>query len=124
MTLMDFILPISGGFLTLLSQKIIEHFKTPSQKKIDDAEAKAKEIENESSQLTLTKNLLDFAQAQLIQAIDQIKKRDEIIEAQDKQLESLKTQLKERNSMFDELTEKMSHLLIELSKYKQLNGKI
>lgn len=124
MTLMDFILPIAGGFLTLLSQKVIEFFKTPSQKKIDDAEAKAKEIENESSQLTLTKNYLDFSQSQLAQAIDQIKKRDEIIEAQDKQIESLKTELKERNSMFDELTEKMTHLLVELSKYKQLNGKI
>jgi peptidoglycan hydrolase CwlO-like protein len=116
--------PVIGGFLTVLGQKALERFKTPSQNKIDNADAKAKEIENEKSQLDLTKNLLEFAKSELDKAIEQIKKRDTIIENQDKQIETLKLELKERNDMFDQLTEKMTHVLTELSKYKQLNGKI
>jgi len=124
MTVYDFLWPVLTGFLGLFGQKLLDRFKTKSQSKIDDAEARAKEIENEQSQLNYTKNLLDFAKVELDKAIEQIKKRDVIIENQDKQIETLKLELKERNDMFDQLTEKMTHVLTELSKYKQLNGKI
>lgn len=116
--------PSLFAFLGIAATKFWDWVKPKFQKDIDKAEAKAKEIENDKSQLDLTKNLLDFAKSELDKAIDQIKKRDEIIQTQDKQIDSLKSELKERNIMFDELTEKMTHLITELSKYKQLNGKI
>lgn len=116
--------PSLFAFLGIAGTKLWDWVKPKVQKDIDKADAKAKEIENDKSQLDLTKNLLDFAKSELDKAIDQIKKRDEIIETQDKQIDSLKLELKERNTMFDELTEKMNHLITELSKYKQLNGKI
>lgn len=116
--------PSLFAFLGVAGTKLWDFIKPKSQIKIDNAEAKAKELENDKSQLDLTKGLLDFAQEQLVKAIDQIKKRDEIISTQDKQIDSLKLELKERNLMFDELSEKMNHLITELGKYKQLNGKI
>ena len=116
--------PSLFAFLGIAGTKFWDWVKPKFQKDIDKADAKAKEIENDKSQLDLTKNLLDFAKLELDKAIDQIKKRDEIIETQDKQIDSLKTELKERNIMFDELSEKMNHLITELSKYKQLTGKI
>lgn len=124
MTIMDILLPVVAGFLGLFGQKLLERFKTPSQNKIDNADAKAKEIENDKSQLDLTKNLLDFAKSELDKAIDQIKRRDEVINAQDVQIQDLNSKLKDRNEKFDELTLKMEHIIKELSKYKQLNGKI
>lgn len=116
--------PSLYAFSGIAATKIWDWIKPKFQKDIDKADAKAKEIENDKSQLDLTKNLLDFAKSELDKAIDQIKKRDEIIETQDKQIDSLKQELKQRNLMFDELSEKMNHLISELSKYKQLNGKI
>ena len=116
--------PSLFAFLGIAGTKFWDWVKPKFQKDIDKADAKAKEIENDKSQLDLTKNLLDFAQGELVKAIDQIKKRDEIIETQDKQINTLKLELKQRNLMFDELSEKMNHLITELSKYKQLNGKI
>ncbi len=116
--------PSLFAFLGIAGTKFWDWVKPKTQIKIDNAEAKAKELENDKSQLDLTKNLLDFAKSELDKAIDQIKKRDEIIETQDKQIDSLKLELKERNLMFDELTDKMNHLITELGKYKQLNGKI
>jgi uncharacterized protein (DUF3084 family) len=115
--------PSLFAFLGIAATKFWDWVKPKFQTKIDNADAKAKEIENDKSQLDLTKNLLDFAKTELDKAIDQIKKRDEIILTQDKQIDSLKSELKERNRMFDQLTEKMSHLIAEIRKYKQLNGK-
>ncbi len=111
-------------FLGILSTKVWDWIKPKSQKDIDKADAKAKEIENDKSQLDLTKGLLDFATEQLEKAVIQIKKRDEIIDAQDIQIQDLNSKLKLRNTQFDELTEKLDHVLKELGKYKQLNGKI
>lgn len=116
--------PSIFAFLGIAGTKFWDWVKPKFQKDIDKADAKAKEIENDKSQLDLTKNLLDFAQGELVKAIDQIKKRDEIIDTQDKQINTLKLELKQRNLMFDELSEKMNHVITELSKYKQLNGKI
>jgi hypothetical protein len=116
--------PSLFAFLGILSTKIWDWIKPKFQKDIDKADAKAKEIENDKSQLDLTKGLLDFATEQLEKAVIQIKKRDEIIDAQDIQIQDLNSKLKLRNTQFDELTEKLDHVLIELGKYKQLNGKI
>lgn len=116
--------PSLFAFLGIAGTKFWDWVKPKFQKDIDKADAKAKEIENDKSQLTLTKELLEFAQEELVKAIAQIKKRDEIIDAQDAQIESLKLELKDRNKKFDELSEQMKHLITELSKYKQLNGKI
>ena len=118
MTLMDFALPLIGGFLTLFGQKILERFKTPSQSKIDDAEAKAKQIENDNSQLNYTKNLLDFAKGELDKAIDQIKRRDDVINAQDAHIQDLNAKLKDSNIKFDELTEKVKHTFSEIYQWK------
>ena len=116
--------PSLFAFLGVAGTKIWDWVKPKAQKDIDKADAKAKEIENDKSQLDLTKGLLDFATEQLEKAIIQIKKRDDVIDTQDKQIQDLNAKLKERNLMFDELTEKMTHLITELSKYKQLTGKI
>ncbi|WP_395060008.1 hypothetical protein [Flavobacterium sp.] len=116
--------PSLFAFLGILSTKIWDWIKPKFQKDIDKANAKAKEIENDKSQLDLTKGLLDFATEQLEKAVIQIKKRDEIIDAQDIQIQDLNSKLKLRNTQFDELTEKLDHVLNELGKYKQLNGKI
>lgn len=116
--------PSLFAFLGILSTKIWDWVKPKFQKDIDKADAKAKEIENDKSQLDLTKGLLDFATEQLEKAVIQIKKRDEIIDAQDVQIQDLNSKLKLRNTQFDELTEKLDHVLNELGKYKQLNGKI
>ncbi len=116
--------PSLFAFLGILSTKIWDWIKPKFQKDIDKADAKAKEIENDKSQLDLTKGLLDFATEQLEKAVLQIKKRDEIIDAQDIQIQDLNSKLKLRNTQFDELTEKLDHVLNELGKYKQLNGKI
>lgn len=116
--------PSLFAFLGIAGTNVWQWIKPKFQKDIDKADAKAKEIENDKSQLDLTKGLLDFATEQLDKAIIQIKKRDEVIETQDKQIQDLNSKLKERNLMFDELTEKMTHLIKELSKYKQLTGKI
>lgn len=116
--------PSLFAFLGILSTKIWDWIKPKFQKDIDKADAKAKEIENDKSQLDLTKGLLDFATEQLEKAVIQIKKRDEIIDAQDIQIQDLNSKLKLRNTQFDELTEKLDHVLKELGKYKQLNGKI
>lgn len=124
MSVFDFLVPILTGFLGLFGQKILDRFKTKSQNKIDDADAKAKEIENDNAQLNYTKNLLDFAKVELDKAIDQIKKRDAVITAQDVHIQDLNAKLKESDIKFYELTEKMDHVLAELGKYKQLNGKI
>ncbi len=116
--------PSLFAFIGVAGTKFWDWVKPKFQKDIDKAEAKAKEIENDKSQLDLTKNLLDFATEQLEKAVIQIKKRDGIIDAQDVQIQDLNSKLKLRNTQFDELTEKLDHVLIELSKYKQLNGKI
>jgi hypothetical protein len=116
--------PSLFAFIGVAGTKLWDWVKPKFQKDIDKAEAKAKELENDKSQLDLTKGLLDFATEQLEKAVVQIKKRDGIIDAQDIQIEDLNSKLKLRNKQFDELTEKLDHVLIELSKYKQLNGKI
>lgn len=116
--------PSLFAFIGVAGTKLWDWVKPKFQKDIDKAEAKAKEIENDKSQLDLTKGLLDFATEQLEKAVIQIKKRDGIIDAQDVQIQDLNSKLKLRNTQFDELTEKLDHVLNELGKYKQLNGKI
>ena len=102
--------PSLFAFIGVAGTKFWDWVKPKFQKDIDKAEAKAKELENDKSQLDLTKSLLDFATEQLEKAVIQI--------------QDLNSKLKLRNTQFDELTEKLDHVLIELSKYKQLNGKI
>lgn len=116
--------PSLFAFLGIAGTKFWDWVKPKVQKDIDRADAKAKEIENDKSQLNLTKNLLDFATEQLEKAVIQIKKREQIIDAQDLQIQDLNSKLKLRNLQFDELTTRLDHVLIELSKYKQLNGKL
>lgn len=116
--------PSLFAFLGIAGTKFWDWVKPKFQKDIDKAEAKAKEIENDKSQLDLTKGLLEFATEQLEKAVVQIKKRDGIIDAQDIQIQDLNSKLKLRNKQFDQLTEKLDHVLNELGKYKQLNGKI
>ena len=76
------IYPSLFAFLGIAGTKLWDWVKPKFQTKIDNAEARAKELENDKSQLDLTKNLLDFAKEELDKAIDQIKKRDEIIQTQ------------------------------------------
>lgn len=116
--------PSLFAFLGVAGTNLWSWVKPKFQKDIDKAEAKSKEIENDKSQLDLTKGLLDFATEQLEKAVVQIKKRDGIIDAQDVQIQDLNSKLKLRNTQFDELTEKLDHVLKELGKYKQLTGKI
>ena len=116
--------PSLFAFIGVAGTKLWDWVKPKFQKDIDKAEAKAKEIENDKSQLDLTKGLLDFATEQLEKAVIQIKKRDGIIDAQDVQIQDLNSKLKLRNTQFDELTEKLDHVLNELGNYKHLNGKI
>lgn len=116
--------PSLFAFLGIAGTNVWQWIKPKFQKDIDKADAKAREIENDKSQLDLTKGLLNFATEQLEKAIVQIKKRDEVIDTQEKHIQGLNSQLRERNSMFDDLTKQMTHVITELSKYKQLNGKI
>ena len=116
--------PSLFAFLGIAATKLWDWVKPKFQKDIDRADAKAKEIENDKSQLDLTKHLLDFATEQLEKAVIQIKKREEIIDIQDLQIQDLNAKLKERNSQFEDLSVRLDHMLIELSRYKQLNGKI
>ncbi|SDX11617.1 hypothetical protein [Flavobacterium degerlachei] len=116
--------PSLFAFLGIAGTKFWDWVKPKAQKDIETADAKAKDIENDKSQLDLTKGLLDFATEQLDKAIAQIKKRDDVIDTQDLLIQDLNAKLKNRNKQFDELTEQVAHLITELTKYKQLNGKI
>lgn len=103
-------------FLGVLATKVFEWIKPKFQTKIDNADARAKELETEIKAAEFYKALLDDAKERLEQAIVQLEERDKRIKERDERI-------KERDEKIDLLIEEIETMTNELKKYKQLNGK-
>lgn len=104
------------AFLGVAGTKFWDWVKPKSQVKIDQAEARAKEIENEIKSAEFYRGLLDDATKRLDQAIVAIEERDIRIAERDKKII-------ERDKRIDTLLDEVEILTTEIRKYKQLNGK-
>lgn len=109
--------PSLYAFLGILATKLFDWIKPKFQTKIDNADAKAKELENEVKASEFYRNLLDDAKVRLDQAIHQLEERDKRIQERD-------ARIKERDEKIDYLIEEIETMTNELKKYKQLNGKV
>lgn len=108
--------PALFAFLGVAATNVWQWIKPKFQTKIDNADAKAKELGNEVTSAAFYRSLLDDAKARLDQAITAIEERDKRIEERDERI-------KERDKKIDLLIDQVEHLTDELRKYKQLNGK-
>jgi hypothetical protein len=108
--------PALFAFLGVAGTNIWAWIKPKFQTKIDNADAKAKELDNEVTSAAFYRSLLDDAKVRLDQAIRAIEERDKRIEERD-------LAIRERDKKIDLLIDQVEHLMDELKKYKQLNGK-
>lgn len=108
--------PALFAFLGIAGTKFWDWVKPKSQLKIDNAEAKAKEIDNEIKSAEFYRGLLDDATKRLDRAILAIEERDVRIAERDKKIV-------ERDLRIDTLLDEVELLTTEIRKYKQLNGK-
>lgn len=115
--------PALFAFLGVAGTNFWQWVKPKFQTKIDNADAKAKELENEVTSAAFYRSLLDDAKVRLDQAINAIEERDKRIEERDKRIEERDERIKERDKKIDLLIYQVEHLTDEMKKYKQLNGK-
>jgi archaellum component FlaC len=108
--------PTLFAFLGIAVTKFWDWVKPKFQTKIDNAEARAKEIDNEIKSADFYKTLLDDLKVRLEFAIQAIEERDVRIAERDKKIE-------ERDKKIDHLLSEVELLTDELRKFKQLNGK-
>jgi hypothetical protein len=108
--------PSLFAFLGIAGTKFWDWVKPKFQNKIDNADARSKEIDNEIKSAEFYRNLLDDATKRLDQAIIAIEERDIRIEERDKKIV-------ERDKRIDTLLDEVELLTSEIRKYKQLNGK-
>ncbi|MNF51771.1 hypothetical protein D3C85_112990 [compost metagenome] len=108
--------PSLFAFLGIAGTKLWDWVKPKFQTKIDNADARAKEIDNEIKSADFYKSLLDDLKNRLEFAIHAIEERDQRIAERDKKIE-------ERDNKIDLLLREVEHLTDELRKFKQLNGK-
>lgn len=108
--------PSLYAFLGVAGIKLWDWVKPKFQIKIDNADARAKEIDNEIKSAHLYKTLLDDLKIRLESAIQAIEERDVRIAERDKKIE-------ERDKKIDQLLSEVEIMTDELRKFKQLNGK-
>ena len=108
--------PSLFAFLGIAGTKFWDWVKPNFQTKIDNADARTKEIENEIKSADFYKSLLDDLKVRLEYAIKAIEERDQRIAERDKKIE-------ERDQKIDVLLREVETLTDELRKFKQLNGK-
>lgn len=108
--------PSLFAFLGIAATKFWDWIKPKFQTKIDNADAKSKEIDNEIKSAEFYRNLLDDATTRLDKAIVAIEERDLRIAERDKKIA-------ERDARIDNLLDEVELLTSEIRKYKQLNGK-
>lgn len=101
--------PSLFAFAGVAATKFWDWVKPKFQTKIDNADARSKEIDNEIKSADFYKNLLDDMSKRLDDAIVAIEKRD--------------LRIKERDDKIEQLIDEIESLTGELRKYKQLNGK-
>lgn len=101
--------PSLYAFLGILMTKGWSWLKPRFQNTIDNAEAKAKEIENEVKSADFYRTLLD----------DAAKRIEQLVAAN----EERNARIKERDDKIDTLLVEIERLTEELRKFKQLNGK-
>ena len=108
--------PALFAFLGVAATNVWSWIKPKFQTKIDNADAKAKELENEIRSAEFYRNLLDDATTRLDKAIVAIEQRDKRIEERDERI-------RDRDKKIDLLITQVEHFTDEIKKYKQLNGK-
>lgn len=108
--------PTLFAVLGVAGTKVWDWIKPKAQKQIDNADARAKEIDNEIKSADFYRGLLDDATNRLDRAILAIEERDLRIAERDKKIV-------ERDKKIDTLLEEVEILTTEIRKYKQLNGK-
>lgn len=115
--------PSLFAFLGIAATKFWDWIKPKFQTKIDNADAKSKEIDNDIKSVTFYQNVLDDATKRInscLELIDQLNnkliERDKIIESQDLENSKLKKQI-------SQLMDSNETLITEIKKFKQLNGK-
>lgn len=101
--------PSLFAFIGVAGTKLWDWVKPKSQKKIDEADARSKEIDNEIKSANYYKDLLDDMSKRLEDAITAIEHRDK--------------RIKERDEKIELLIDEIESMTFELRKYKQLNGK-
>jgi archaellum component FlaC len=101
--------PSLFAFIGVAGTKIWDWVKPRTQKQIETAEARSREIDNEIKSANFYKDLLDDMSKRLEDAITAIKHRDE--------------RIKDRDDKIELLIEEIESMTSELRKYKQLNGK-
>jgi archaellum component FlaC len=101
--------PSLFAFIGVAGTKFWDWVKPRTQKQIDTAEARSREIDNEIKSANFYKDLLDDMSKRLEDAITAIKHRDE--------------RIKDRDDKIELLIEEIESMTSELRKYKQLNGK-
>lgn len=116
--------PALFAFLGVAGTNVWSWIKPKFQNKIDNADAKAKELENEVTSAAFYRSLLDDAKTRLDQSKQQLDQAIFAIEERDKKIEERDERIKERDKKIDLLITQLEHLTDEIKKYKQLNGKI
>lgn len=101
--------PSLFAFIGVAGTKLWDWVKPKSQKQIDSADARSREIDNEVKAADFYKKLLDDMSKRLEDAIIAIEHRD--------------LRIKERDDKIELLIEEIELMTFELRKYKQLNGK-
>ncbi len=101
--------PTLFAFLGIAGTKIWDWIKPKTQKQIDTADARSREIDNEIKSAAFYKDLLDDMSNRLEAAITAIEHRDK--------------RIKERDDKIELLIDEIELMTFELRKYKQLNGK-
>jgi archaellum component FlaC len=101
--------PSLFAFIGVAGTKLWDWIKPRTQKQIDTAEARSREIDNEIKSANFYKDLLDDMSKRLEDAITAIEHRDK--------------RIKDRDDKIELLIEEIESMTSELRKYKQLNGK-
>ncbi len=130
MVLETFLFPVLASLLTAFGMKFIEKRKNNATDKALEADAKAKEIDNEIKSVDFFKGLISEGKRQLDDAIVAINNRDAKIDKLTDQLsialQAIKDRditINERDKKIDLLIDEIETLTGEIRKYKQLNGK-
>ena len=115
--------PSLFAFLGIAGTKFWEWVKPKFQTKIDNADAKAKEIDNEIKSAEFYRSLLDDASNRIKEFVVIIENLNNKVEDRDKRIEQRDSENIELKRHIAQLLISNETLIKELQKFKQLNGK-
>jgi peptidoglycan hydrolase CwlO-like protein len=117
---MNDILAFVGTTLTTLVAAFITWFFTRKKAR---QEVKSSEIDNQLKTAEYYQKILDDFDKRLKLALTDLDRATNSIRERDIQIDELTKELRARDKKIDDLMTKIDTLLVELKKYKQLNGK-